>query len=117
MNWFKKKPREDWRLVATKEAVVQWTDIKKDEVIYYYLYESNLGRRRFEIKETGYCKDYCKGSEMKYYLKYVYPWSRGENFNDIPSYWDKINGENTKHVDRLYKLILTPNNPNVSFKK
>lgn len=117
MNWFKKKPKEDWRLVATKEATVNWTDINEKDSIFYYLYESDTGRRRVEIKELGRCETYNKGRTHPYYCAGIYPWSKGADVAGIPTYWDIVNSENERYVSELYKRILTPNNLNIKFDK
>ena len=117
MSWFSKKSKEDWRLVATKEAVVNWTDTKEKDSIFYYLYESNTGRRRVEIKELGHCETHRKGKTHPFYCAGIYPWSRGAEVVDIPTYWDIVEEDNEKYVSELYKRILTPNNPNIKFDK
>jgi hypothetical protein len=109
-SWFKKKPpQEDWRLVKTMEGRQQWEKKDKsitEETIYYYLYESNFSNRKMEIKETGYCKEYNRGIEHPIYLSSIYPWLKGRNYKDIPTYWDERKNENEEYIRELYKRIL-----------
>lgn len=103
---FKKKIKEDWKLVKTLEASFNWTDLKVEEKIYYYLYESNFGNRSVEVKEIGYCEMYKKGREHPYYRKVIYPWSKGADDSDIPSYWDIVKNKHAEHIQELYRRVL-----------
>ena len=106
-KWFKKsqKPEERWRLVKTLEGYYTYKEFPntKDDVVFY-LYESNLGNRREERKSN--CRYWQDTTTHPLYLKAVYPWIKGANCKDIPSYWDEAKEENEKYVKELYKRIL-----------
>lgn len=103
-SYFRKKAEEkrlsgDWRLVATLEASIAWSDKIDDQGehptdnIFYYLRENGLGKRRCECKGTGelgnpHRQEWAK-TVMKrhgYYLSKIQPWVYGGYDPDIPSY-------------------------------
>lgn len=101
------EPKEDWKLVRTVEASITWTDQKdaKDDIVYY-LYESNLGNRRIEYKESGYAELYNKAIEHGMYMKCIYPWSKGAAMANTPSYWDIATSEQERYIQELYRRVL-----------
>ena len=106
MWFFKKKIKEDWKLVGTLEGKVHWTDVDVEESIYYYLYENNFRNRRIEIKQYGYSKNSDKAHSHTMYLTKVYPWSKGQDFDGIPSYWQVFKYEKNAYIKELYRRII-----------
>ena len=102
----RKKLKLDWQLVKTIKTTVNWTDSKQIDEIFYYLFENGLKERRIEIAETGWAKSEKYGKKHKYYLKTIYPWTKGTNYSDVPSYWDTRKDKNEKYVWELYKQLL-----------
>jgi hypothetical protein len=94
-GWFKKKPQEeapktDWRLVHTKSSDVQIRvsdGTRVSGVMYFYLFESDLGTRKWEGACTVPNVD-CVflAGQMAYYHETVYPWLRGRYVPGILQY-------------------------------
>lgn len=68
---------------------------------YFYLYENKDRERWYETKSMG---NYGKEQFGIYeFSRKVYPWTRGQDFDDIPSYWDKLNELREDGVKLIYK--------------
>lgn len=110
---FKKKPVViKWKMVYTITFPVTWTledDEKKTENIYFYLYESPEGHRDVKWKQGYYCRrnDYAERTVL--YNEKFFPWIKGMEFEDIPSYWDCRRQENFRAIKALYSRLLKDN--------
>lgn len=107
---FKKKPR--WKLVKTIEAKVTWAELTgAEDTIYYYLFESNSNNRRVQAKTTNRNGMLYGNTSIPWqhpmYLASIVPWLKGENYSDIPTYWEKAEEENEYYIGELYKRILS----------
>lgn len=97
MNWFQKTfGKENWRLVKTLDRACTTThhitSVVTQGKVYCYLFESNKGKRKYELKGTfvnmtdSNISAFYETTEQ--YLITVYPWLQGRKFPDIPSYID-----------------------------
>lgn len=102
---FKKK--QDWKLVKTIsiDITVGRGDFKREGIQYFYLYEDPEGNRKMEQKCTiRDASDDLRG--IAYYQEIIYPWLKGDDHPDIPSYWDKVQDNNKKYVQEMYCRLL-----------
>jgi len=114
--WPFKKKESNWKLVKTIESTINWINksvqTEQTDEIYYYLYEEYSGKRRMEWKTTDRHSHFISTDRETvvkrhpYYLKNVYPWLNGEEYQDIPSYRDKADDENEVLVKELYIRLL-----------
>lgn len=108
--WPFKKKEIRWKLVKTIEAKIVWRNRDDaEDFIFYYLFESDKGTRKVEYKHTnknGIIIDNTMPWEHPLYLSSIVPWLNGEEFDDIPSYWDKAKKENERCIQELYSRIL-----------
>jgi len=100
-NWFKFKPKEDWRLVKTIVDDVSRNSGKEKGKFYYHLFESSRGNRRVEFASTF--SDLDKealekaGKHFDTYQDMIYRWEHGRVDPNIPRY-DQIPEEETVNV-------------------
>ena len=73
--------------------------------IYFYLYESKSRKRMIEWKKTVDSNN--NFDPLKEYTEKIYPWLKGVDFDDIPSYWEVVRAKKETKVRGLYKLILS----------
>ncbi len=82
---FKRKPREDWRLVKTHRVDVSSKSILG--VLYYHLFESNENNRRIEYDCTIPNVNLEDGHKIyPVYHEIIYPWMQGRINPEIPRY-------------------------------
>jgi len=111
--WPFKKKEIKWKLVKTVEATITWANKDNaEDTIYYYLYENNKGVRKIDSKHTNRhgCFMFANTPipwEHPMYLSYIVPWIKGEDYDDIPTYWEKAEEENEYYIEELYKRILS----------
>ena len=104
-SFFKRKPKEDWRLVKTiSHPVTYGHRASKDTgIVYFHLFESNTKRRKVEIKCTfamHYGDDLeVMARKLSIYQETIYRWENGRVDPDIPRY-DQIPEEETSNVLR-----------------
>jgi len=111
---FKKKKKEDWKLVETIDHVINWADEEdkpegRQDTVYYYLYENALGDRKanYKVSNLHNARRYDNVfEELPFYLQTVFPWTQGIDTIKTPSYWDKMRNSNKKYVKELYRRIL-----------
>ena len=106
-KWFRKK--SNYVLVKTLEIPVTSTsNMYGDEekgTLYIYLYENIKGERKEERHITiRNCNDDPK--RISDYWQVVYPWLQGQNFDDIPTYWDKVQDNNKVYIKSMYRRLL-----------
>jgi hypothetical protein len=83
--------RQDWRLVKTiSNPVIRKSTQEKGE-IYYYLFESNKGKRKIEYDGTLHYDDINHliedtAEKLTIYHNTIYPWLKGRMDPDIPTY-------------------------------
>lgn len=106
LNVFKKKPKEEWRIVkeCTPISISFGNQLtphtKQDGEIYIYLYESNLGNRTLQARSTiseatQEQIDRCvKASEV--YMRRIYRWLMGRADPEIMRF-DEVEQEETVH--------------------
>jgi len=101
MNWFKKLfTKEDWRLVHTLEVSATWD--KEPGTVYCYLFESNKGNRKYEMKSTWVgmtdhpLEQFFITTEV--YLKTVFPWMAGRKVPGISSYSEVPDDDFMNHI-------------------
>jgi len=111
MGWFSKKPEGNpkekaWVLVKRLEGSVNWKDSDGAKTtIHYYLYEAEDGERKMESMQSGENIGLYKSERHNLYCNNVFMWLKGEEYSDIPSYWEKLRDYNEKYIKRLYKNI------------
>ena len=109
--WPFKKKTIRWVLVETLEATIKWGGTDNEDTIYYYLFESRTGKRKVESKNTNRHGNFSYSDssvpwQHPFYLKQLYPWLKGEDYSNIPSYWDKASEKNEDYVKELYSRLL-----------
>jgi len=86
-SFFKRKPKEDWRLVKTIKIGIIHNTSKKEGKLYYHLFESNLGNRRTRFACTFPEVDAeIMGKKFEDYHEKVYRWEMGRVDPEIPTY-------------------------------
>lgn len=110
INWFKKKKEvEIYQIVKVIEEP-NFAINGKTGRLYIYLSESNFGNRKMETR--------CETPDHLYmnveiggpsYRTKIYPWIKGNNFSDIPTY-KQIIYKNQSHdkkfsIGEIYKLF------------
>lgn len=82
---FKRKPKEDWRLVKSYRLDV--TSESNKGVLYYHLFESNFGTRQLKYDCTIQNVNLAVGHKMySEYHETIYPWLQGRLNPEIPRY-------------------------------
>ncbi len=102
-DWFRKKEDDDEKYLLVKTLIQKITDAKIDGEVYFYLYESNKGNRKFEYKSTiPWFDDII---QLPTYCGVVYPWSKGVDFSDVLSYWNIVKEKQWKHIKEIYSCL------------
>ena len=107
-GWLKLRPKENWRLVKTFSVSATFTfhnKIRKDEKVYYHLFESDRGRRKIDIESTmNIVVDPYDGNKLQrmaeklpFYQEKIYRWKQGRRDPDIPTY-DQVPEEDTVNI-------------------
>ena len=95
-SFFKRKPKEDWRLVKTISVGVSGR--AKEGKLYYHLFESNLGHRRTEFVCTIPGIDAEESGKLfTDYQEKIYRWEMGRVDPEIPTY-NQVPEEETANV-------------------
>jgi hypothetical protein len=105
MGWFtRKKSNNTEILVKVIEFDIVAYNNEKGK-LYFYLYETEEGNRRCEHKCSinGLSSDFTNIPE--YQVK-IYPWLKGRDFTDIPSYCEVARESKERHIKLLYNKIL-----------
>ena len=69
--------------------------------LYLYLFEKEDGKRKVEHKITIPASNNLDG--VPTYSETVYPWLKGKDFIDIPSYWDVVKERRPDEIKQMYK--------------
>ena len=69
--------------------------------LYLYLFEKEDGERKIEYKITIPASSNLDG--IPTYSEKVYPWLKGKDFADIPSYWDVVKERRPDEIEQMYK--------------
>lgn len=69
--------------------------------LYFYLYENRKGHRKEERMATNSFETDIKNIH-DYYEK-IYPWLEGQDFPDIPGYWDVVKEKRKDAIKKMYR--------------
>lgn len=108
MGFFDFFKADEWVLVKYIDLNVISTNnigFRVDTKLCFYLYESRSGKRKYKFKH-GLDHKSPNFNQLDEFTLKVYPWTKGINFPDIPSYFDKIRYNRKRQVNQLYKLLL-----------
>ncbi len=89
-SWFKKREKENWRLVKSIAHSIRLSDeSSKTGSAYFHLFESEKGNRKVDITVTldGFRGDPERSAKkLPIYQTKIYRWVNGRYDPDIPRY-------------------------------
>lgn len=102
------KPKKDWQLVRTfyvDVVVGANTNDEEQGVLNFYLFETENNERKIEWKHSvKRAND--NFDAVNIYTQKIYPWLKGMDYSDIPSYWEVVKDKKEKYVKILYRQLL-----------